>query len=240
MSDEHRDAIRDRDCERNSLLCRDVSVSFARPEQAFPSPGMRQHPRAVYLSCNDDLACVLRELALKVGPPRHDFADWIGPGEPERSCIPRRRERPDSEALKIGDLFAVECRRYRRHFLRSSTRRISAPSAMRRSSMRSYPRSICPTLLMTLCPSAPRAAISNAIPARMSGESSVAPRSAEGPATSARCGSHNTIFAPIVMSLSTKTRRDSNIFSCIMISPSHCVAVTIAIDIVSAGNAGHG
>ncbi len=46
--------------------------------------------------------------------------------------------------------------------------------------------------------------------------------------------------APIAISLSTKNIRDSNIFSCIRITPSHCVAVTIAIDIRSAGNAGHG
>ena len=32
-------------------------------------------------------------------------------------------------------------------------------------------------------------------------------------------------------SLSTKNRRDSNIFSCMRTSPVHCVAVTIAIDI---------
>ena len=44
----------------------------------------------------------------------------------------------------------------------------------------------------------------------------------------------------MVDSLSTKNMRDSNIFSCMRMSPSHWVAVTIAIDIVSAGNAGHG
>ena len=46
--------------------------------------------------------------------------------------------------------------------------------------------------------------------------------------------------APMPISLSTKNSRDSNIFSWISTMPSHCVAVTIAIDIVSAGNAGHG
>ena len=35
-----------------------------------------------------------------------------------------------------------------------------------------------------------------------------------------------------------KNIRDSNIFSNIRITPSHCVAVTIAIDIRSAGKAG--
>jgi hypothetical protein len=46
--------------------------------------------------------------------------------------------------------------------------------------------------------------------------------------------------APMPISLSTKNMRDSNIFSCIITMPSHCVAVTMAIDITSAGNAGHG
>ncbi len=46
--------------------------------------------------------------------------------------------------------------------------------------------------------------------------------------------------APMAISLSTKNIRDSNIFSNIRTTPSHCVAVTIAIDIRSAGNAGHG
>ena len=46
--------------------------------------------------------------------------------------------------------------------------------------------------------------------------------------------------APIEISLSTKNIRDSNIFSNIRITPSHWVAVTIAIDIRSAGKAGHG
>ena len=78
------------------------------------------------------------------------------------------------------------------------------------------------------------------MPARMSGDSTVAPRSADGPATRARCGSQSTMRAPMPMSLSTKNMRDSNIFSCIRMRPLHCVAVTIAIDIMSAGNAGHG
>jgi hypothetical protein len=47
--------------------------------------------------------------------------------------------------------------------------------------MRSYPRSICPMLWITLSPSAPSAAMRSAIPARMSGLSREAPRSWRGP-----------------------------------------------------------
>jgi hypothetical protein len=78
------------------------------------------------------------------------------------------------------------------------------------------------------------------MPARMSGDSTVAPRSLTGPETMARCGSQSTMRAPMPMSLSTKNMRDSNIFSCMSTMPWHCVAVTMAIDITSAGNAGQG
>ena len=93
---------------------------------------------------------------------------------------------------------------------------------------------------MVLTPLAHTAASSMAMPARMSGDGIGAPRSRLGPATIARCGSHSTMRAPIAISLSTKNIRDSNIFSNIRITPSHWVAVTIAIDIRSAGKAGHG
>ena len=93
---------------------------------------------------------------------------------------------------------------------------------------------------MVEVPSAATAASNIAMPARMSGEVIGAPRSRLGPATIARCGSHSTMRAPIEISLSTKNIRDSNIFSNIRITPSHCVAVTMAIDIRSAGKAGQG
>ena len=84
------------------------------------------------------------------------------------------------------------------------------------------------------------AAISIAIPARMSGETSFAPRSRVAPLMTARCGSQRMMFAPIATSLSVKTRRFSNIFSNIRTAPSDCVASATAIDVRSAGNAGHG
>ena len=46
--------------------------------------------------------------------------------------------------------------------------------------------------------------------------------------------------APMAISLSTKNMRHSNIFSNIRITPSHWVAVTMAIDMTSAGKAGQG
>ena len=48
------------------------------------------------------------------------------------------------------------------------------------------------------------------------------------------------IRAPIETSLSTKNRRLSNIFSKISTVPRACVATVTAIDVRSAGNAGHG
>src|SRR5574338_695520 len=93
---------------------------------------------------------------------------------------------------------------------------------------------------MVLGPSAASAARSIAIPARISGDSTVPPLSGDGPEITARCGSHSTMRAPMPMSLSTKNSRDSNIFSKTRIIPAHCVAATIVVDMTSAGNAGHG
>ena len=58
--------------------------------------------------------------------------------------------------------------------------------------------------------------------------------------TIARCGSQRMISAPIEISLSTKNSRFSNIFSKIRTEPSDWVASATAIDVRSAGNAGHG
>ena len=58
--------------------------------------------------------------------------------------------------------------------------------------------------------------------------------------TIARCGSQIVISAPIEISLSTKNRRFSNIFSKIRTEPSACVASATTIDVRSAGKAGHG
>lgn len=92
---------------------------------------------------------------------------------------------------------------------------ILAPNEQRRCSMFSYPRSICSTLSMRLVPSALMAAMSSAMPARMSGLTMRQPLSLISllcPTTTARCGSQRMICAPISMSLSTKKRRLSNIF----------------------------
>ena len=78
------------------------------------------------------------------------------------------------------------------------------------------------------------------MPARMSGLSIRCPSSVAGPVTTARCGSQRMILAPIPTSLSTKNRRLSNIFSKIRTVPNAWVATVRAIDVRSAGNAGHG
>src|SRR5690606_10286555 len=57
------------------------------------------------------------------------------------------------------------------------------------------------------------AAASSASPARTSGVSGYSLRQGDGPTTSAACGSHNTICAPIAVSLSTNNSRLSNSFS---------------------------
>src|SRR5919199_1430215 len=93
---------------------------------------------------------------------------------------------------------------------------------------------------ISLWPAAQGAAISIAMPARMSGGASRSPRSRDGPVTMARCGSHSTMSAPIDTSLSVKIMRFSNIHSWTSTEPLHCVASATAIEVRSAGNAGHG
>src|SRR6266704_279187 len=78
------------------------------------------------------------------------------------------------------------------------------------------------------------------MPARMSGDSIRSPYRREGPDTTARCGSQRMIRAPIPTSLSTKNSRFSYIFSKIITVPRAWVAIASAIEVRSAGNAGHG
>src|SRR6266540_499790 len=78
------------------------------------------------------------------------------------------------------------------------------------------------------------------MPARMSGDSIRSPNRREGPDTTARCGSQRMIRAPIPTSLSTKNSRFSYIFSKIITVPRAWVAIASAIEVRSAGNAGHG
>ena len=78
------------------------------------------------------------------------------------------------------------------------------------------------------------------MPARMSGLSMRWPKSCAGPLTTTRCGSQRMMRAPIDTSLSVKNSRLSNIFSKISTVPNDCVATVTAIDVRSAGNAGHG
>ena len=91
-----------------------------------------------------------------------------------------------------------------------------------------------------LSPSAQSAASSIAMPARMSGDSTVPPRSCDGPATSARCGSQSTMLRAHADQLVDEEQARLEHLLVDENQPVHCVAVTIAIDIVSAGNAGHG
>ena len=76
------------------------------------------------------------------------------------------------------------------------------------------------------------------MPARMSGDTIVAPWSRLGPATTARCGSHRTTRAPMSISRSTKNRRLSKSFSWMRTVPAHWVARTSAMDVRSAGKPG--
>ncbi len=81
----------------------------------------------------------------------------------------------DRDARRDPALATCEIDARRAGARHSSVRSTDAPTARSRSSMRSYPRSIWPMLPMVDVPSAQSAAMSIAMPARMSGLSSRSP-----------------------------------------------------------------
>src|ERR1035437_7141179 len=243
MRDEDRDAVGDGHRARDAGDERQVAIRAVVANPARRANAVIEERRAVHLPRAGEHRNALRHLGLKCQPARDGLRRRFAIAEPVVAGRARGGERLHAERLERVDLLPKRNRLGRRrsaHARPASTRLMCAPSAVSRSSMRSYPRSIWPTLLIVLLPFAQSAAISIAIPARMSGDSTVAPCNWLGPATSARCGSQSTMRAPMPTSLSTKKSRDSNIFSCMSTMPEHCVAVTMAIDMTSAGNAGQG
>ena len=93
---------------------------------------------------------------------------------------------------------------------------------------------------MVLSPSAHRAAITSAMPARMSGDTRDSPRRWAGPITKARWGSQRTMPAPMSIKRSTNTSRRSNIFWWISTVPRLWVATTRAMLMRSGGKPGQG
>src|SRR5437764_7763764 len=130
---------------------------------------MRDDTRSVDLGCGGETpGAVTRCRRAQRIPSTHHIPNRFVRPAAEAADGAGRGERTDAERGEVIHhlhLFG------RNHFdRRSSTRAIFAPRALSRSSMRSYPRSIWATLLMVLSPSAASAAVSIAMPARMSGD----------------------------------------------------------------------
>ena len=159
----------------------------------------------------------------KAGPAGRPCIGRSGYGAERRRSSRRRRR-------------GARARPARARLIARSARRARA-GARRSARSRGRSREALP---ISLRPSAQSAAISIAMPARMSGDTSRSPRSRRGPVTIARCGSQRTMSAPIAVSLSVKTRRFSNIHSWISTEPSDWVASATATLVRSAGNAGQG
>ena len=128
------------------------------PERAVGEPG--RHGSAERDACGVDLGLgvVRLDLEREVESAR---ARELG----EQVVEDRHAGRDVRRARPLGDARTAH----------RSTRSIDAPRACRRSSIRSYPRSIWPMFPIVERPSAQSAAITIAIPARMSGLSSRCP-----------------------------------------------------------------
>jgi hypothetical protein len=108
MRDENRNAVRNRNSENDSALRREMSICFARPEQAFPSTVVCDDGRSVNLPSNYGAPGIRRELILKPCPSRHDFTDRIGPRETERAGIACCRERANAESGELSYVLTID------------------------------------------------------------------------------------------------------------------------------------
>lgn len=99
-------AIRNANCEGDSLLCRDMTVGFlGRAKPAFPAAGVDQDARAVHLPDRCEPACCLPDFALERSPPRHDLHHRLRARQAECAGIPRRGEGANSPAFEVGNCF---------------------------------------------------------------------------------------------------------------------------------------
>src|ERR1035437_4113733 len=128
-----------------------VGAGMARP--AVRAFAVLEELRAVNLSCTREPRGHFRELGLQRTPACEGLRGRLAVAESVVAGGTRGRERLHADARAPLDLLSKRTRLGRRRprpVRPTSTRRIFAPSAPSRSSMRSYPRSICSTLLIVL------------------------------------------------------------------------------------------
>jgi len=135
VRDEYRNTVGDPDRERGTALAGDVSIGFSGAKPSIPATGVYEYPVTVNLPDRDEPARDSVKIGLQRGPPAHDLVDRVGAREAERSCRAGGGKRADAPVVKRGYRFLIYLtHRYAR---RSSTRDTEAPSAVRRSSIRS-------------------------------------------------------------------------------------------------------
>jgi hypothetical protein len=132
---EHGNAVSNSNCQRDSLLGRDMSIGLVAAEPPFPAPGMHQHASPVDLSDGSESSSRLGEIVLDGGPPTHHLVNRIVAREAESAGVTGGRERADPPSLEVRDYFFRNLTHA--YWRRSSTRVIAAPSLLRRSSIRS-------------------------------------------------------------------------------------------------------
>ena len=105
MRDEDGDAVGHANGQRSPLFGRDVTVSFAAAQPAFPATGVNEDSIAMNLANRNQSARNLRQIPLHRAPTAHHFFDGIVAGESEGAGSPGGRERADSPRLEVGDDF---------------------------------------------------------------------------------------------------------------------------------------
>jgi hypothetical protein len=135
MRNEDRHAVSDRDRHPGSPLDGKVPIGFLNSEPSLPIRGVCDDARTVNLGGSGEARAAGTQLAAERRPTGHDVAHRLVGHGAEASEGASRRECADTEGGELRDGFDV---RSRNHFdRRSSTRSIRAPSARKRSSIRS-------------------------------------------------------------------------------------------------------
>ena len=135
VGDKDGNAVRDRHRENQTPVDGDVSVDGVDAQPAFPPRTVNDHPAAVHLRRMRQSASFVAQLLAQSDPSRNHLAHRLGATEAEAAGRACRREGADAEGSEFVDNLRVGQDGH--PWRRSSTRSMLAPSARKRSSMRS-------------------------------------------------------------------------------------------------------
>jgi len=135
MGDEHWHTIRHAYDERDSTIAGRMPIGIIDAEPAFPIRGVNDDSGTVNLSGGGQSHAPWFQFLSELSPAAHHFADRLLGRQAEGSACTRRRERSNTKGSKVVD--RLRLRDDAHDDRRSSTRSILAPSARKRSSIRS-------------------------------------------------------------------------------------------------------